>query len=117
MKRTSKFVALAAAASLGLAGCAADATPEATSNGSSSGGSSSSAGCDAVTEVTMLGTIKGEINSQFEDAVGEYNSSQDCYELVIIPENSQAGSFLADVLPKYAAGEAPVRKSQTWPTR
>lgn len=107
MNRTSKFVALAAAASLGLAGCAADATPEATSTGSTSGGSSST-GCETVTEVTMLGTIKGEINSQFEDAVGEYNSSQDCYELVIIPENSQAGSFLADVLPKYAAGEAPV---------
>ena len=108
MKRTSKFLAVAAAAALGLAGCAADATPEATSSASSSASGGSSAACETVTEVTMLGTIKGEINDQFIAAVDDYNSSQDCYEVVVIPENAQAGSFLADVLPKYAAGEAPV---------
>lgn len=107
MRKSTKFVALAAAAMLGLAGCAAD-TSETSAGSSSDSSSDSSSGCESVTEVTMLGTIKGEINDQFIDAVDEYNSAQDCYELVVIPENAQAGSFLADVLPKYAAGEAPV---------
>lgn len=103
MKKASKFIALSAAAMLTLAGCAADAetTTEATS-----GGDTDSA-CE-LTEVTMLGTIKGEINDQFIAAVDNYNSSQECYMIDVIPENAQAGSFLADVLPKYAAGEAPV---------
>lgn len=105
MKTASKFVAISAAAMLTLAGCAADTAPEETT---SAGGTSTTTGCETVTEVPMLGTIKGEINDQFIDAVDTYNSSQDCYEVVVIPENSAAGSFLADVLPKYAAGEAPV---------
>lgn len=109
MVKSTKFVAIAAAAMLGLAGCTADTseTSEGSSSDSASSGDAASV-CETVTEVTMLGTIKGEINDQFIDAVDEYNSSQDCYELVVIPENAQAGSFLADVLPKYAAGEAPV---------
>ena len=89
---------------LTLAGCAADATTEETT----SAAGTTATGCETVTEVSMLGTIKGEINDQFMATVDDYNSSQDCYEVVVIPENSAAGSFLADVLPKYAAGEAPV---------
>lgn len=103
MKKASSFVALSAAALLGLTACAADTADDVVE----SSGDTAAAECE-LTEVSMLGTIKGEINDQFIAAVDEYNGSQDCYEVVVIPENAQAGSFLADVLPKYAAGEAPV---------
>jgi len=103
MRKASSFVALSAAALLGLTACAAETAEEP----AESAGDAAAVDCE-LTEVSMLGTIKGEINDQFIAAVDEYNGSQECYEVVVIPENAQAGSFLADVLPKYAAGEAPV---------
>ena len=107
MKTASKFVAISAAALLTLAGCAADTGSDAGSTTSAAGGTSAEA-CETPTVVTMLGTIKVEIQDQFKDAVDLYNSSNsDCVEVKII-ETAADQTFLANITPLYEAGEAPV---------
>ncbi|ONI41435.1 hypothetical protein AN639_10880 [Candidatus Epulonipiscium fishelsonii] len=55
-------------------------------------------------EVTMLGTIKGEIGKEFEEAVEIYNDSQDNYELVIMPLDGNAFERMTAL---YASGNTP----------
>ena len=98
-RRGFGIASLAVASALVLGGCAASETPEATE---------SAAACETPTVVTMLGTIKVEIQDQFKDAVEEYNSTNtDCVEVKII-ESAADQTFLANITPLYEAGEAPV---------
>jgi raffinose/stachyose/melibiose transport system substrate-binding protein len=66
----------------------------------------SAATCGKRTNVTMLGTIKTEIQDQFLAAVKDYNASQTCYTLKSIPGDSKL-TFLQNVTPMYAAKNAP----------
>lgn len=61
-------------------------------------------------EITMLGTLKSEIAGQFEEAVVAYNSSQDAYELVIIPLPG-GGATLETATAMYSSGNAPTMMS------
>jgi len=64
------------------------------------------ASCSKKTTVTMLGTIKPEIQDQFLAAVKDYNKSQKCYTLKSIPGDRKL-TFLQNVTPMYAAHHAP----------
>ena len=66
----------------------------------------SAATCSKKTAVTMLGTIKPEIQDQFLAAVASYNKSQNCYTLKSIPGDRNL-TFLQNVTPRYAAKDAP----------
>ena len=66
----------------------------------------SAATCKKKTTVTMLGTIKVEIQDQFLAAASSYNKSQNCYTLKSIPGDRNI-TFLQNVTPKYAAKDAP----------
>ncbi len=66
----------------------------------------SAATCSKKTTVTMLGTIKPEIQNEFLAAVASYNKSQNCYTLKSIPGDRNL-TFLQNVTPKYAANDAP----------
>lgn len=94
-KLIKKLIAVAVTAGLvtTLSACA----PAETGNG---------AACETKTKVTMLGTIKTEIQDEFLAAVDEYNSSQECYEVESIAGTPDL-TFLANVTPMYAANEAP----------
>jgi raffinose/stachyose/melibiose transport system substrate-binding protein len=92
MKKTKLGVVLAASAvALSLVSVAPTAT---------------AATCAKKTTVTMLGTIKPEIQDQFLAAVSSYNKSQNCYNLKSIPGDRNI-TFLQNVTPKYAAKDAP----------
>jgi raffinose/stachyose/melibiose transport system substrate-binding protein len=56
------------------------------------------------TRVTVLGTLKSEIASQFEAAVADYNASQDQYEVVTVPLDTDP---LEKMSALYASGNAP----------
>jgi raffinose/stachyose/melibiose transport system substrate-binding protein len=61
----------------------------------------------AKTTVTMLGTIKPEIQDQFLAAVADYNASNGkCYTVKSIPGDRKL-TFLQNVTPMYAAKHAP----------
>jgi raffinose/stachyose/melibiose transport system substrate-binding protein len=94
MKKFTKFGAVALASALAVSALAAT-TPAA-----------SAATCAKKTEVTMLGTIKVEIQDQFLAAVKKYNSSQKCYTLKTIIGDKKL-TFLQNVTPMYAAKNAP----------
>ena len=68
--------------------------------------SATAATCTKKTAVTMLGTIKPEIQDQFLAAVATYNKSQNCYTLKSIPGDRNI-TFLQNVTPMYAANNAP----------
>ena len=68
--------------------------------------SATAATCTKKATVTMLGTIKPEIQDQFLAAVSSYNRSQNCYTLKSIT-NDRSITFLQNVTPKYAAKDAP----------
>ena len=68
--------------------------------------SATAATCTKKATVTMLGTIKPEIQDQFLAAVSSYNRSQNCYTLKSIPGDRNI-TFLQNVTPKYAAKDAP----------
>ena len=68
--------------------------------------SATAATCKKKTTVTMLGTIKVEIQDQFLAAASSYNKSQSCYTLKSIPGDRNI-TFLQNVTPKYAAKDAP----------
>lgn len=55
-------------------------------------------------QVTMLGTLKPEISKQVEAAIAAYNSSQDQYEIVVIPLDSNPVEKMTTL---YASGNAP----------
>lgn len=93
MKKFTKFGALALAAALSVSVVAAT-TP------------ASAATCATKTKVTMLGTIKVEIQDQFLAAVKEYNASQSCYTVTSVPGDGKL-TFLQNVTPLYAAKNAP----------
>jgi len=93
MKKFTKFGALALASALSLT--VLTVAP-----------SASAATCTKKTTVTMLGTIKPEIQDQFLAAVASYNKSQNCYTLKSIPGDRNL-TFLQNVTPKYAAKDAP----------
>jgi len=104
LRRSSSALVGIVASALVLSGCAAGS--ESTTTETSSG--AQAVGCETPTTVTMLGTIKVEIQDQFKDAVAEYNSSNsDCVEVKII-ESAADQTFLANITPLYEAGEAPV---------
>ena len=92
MKKFSKVAAIALAASLAVTALSAPAANAAT--------------CTTKTKVTMLGTIKIEIQDQFKSAVADYNASQKCYTVDII-EADRKLTFLQVVNPMYAAKKAP----------
>ena len=69
--------------------------------------SATAATCGKRTTVTMLGTIKIEIQDQFLAAVKDYNASQSCYTLKSIPGASGQVTFLQQITPMYAAHNAP----------
>jgi raffinose/stachyose/melibiose transport system substrate-binding protein len=94
MKKFAKFGAVALASALAVSALAAT-TPAA-----------SAATCAKKTEVTMLGTIKVEIQDQFLAAVKKYNASQKCYTLKTIIGDKKL-TFLQNVTPMYAAKNAP----------
>lgn len=102
MKKKLAASLLAAGVVVALTACATSSEPTETSSTSAG----APAACESKTEVTMLGTIKIEIQDEFLAAVDDYNSSQDCYEVVSIPGNNDL-TFLANVTPMYAANEAP----------
>jgi raffinose/stachyose/melibiose transport system substrate-binding protein len=56
--------------------------------------------------VTMLGTIKPEIQDQFLGAVADYNKSQTCFVVKSVPGDRKL-TFLQNVTPMYAAKNAP----------
>ena len=93
MKKFTKFGAIALTAALTVSVVAA--TSPATA-----------ATCATKTKVTMLGTIKPEIQDQFLAAVDEYNKSQSCYTVESIPGDRKL-TFLQNVTPMYAAKNAP----------
>ena len=93
MNKVSKFAAIAAASALALSGLVSAAP-------------ASAASCATKTNVTMLGTIKSEIQDQFLAAVKDYNASQNCYAVTSIP-GDKALTFLQNVTPMYAAHHAP----------
>ena len=93
MKKFTKFGALALASALSVSVIAATSP-------------ASAATCATKTKVTMLGTIKPEIQDQFLAAVKEYNASQSCYTLESIPGDRKL-TFLQNVTPMYAAKNAP----------
>ena len=64
------------------------------------------ASCPKKATVTMLGTIKPEIQDQFLAAVADYNKSQKCYTVKSIPGDRKL-TFLQNVTPMYAAKRAP----------
>lgn len=66
-----------------------------------------STSCKKPTQVTMLGTIKIEIQDQFLAAVKDYNSSQNCYVVKTLTGVSGQTTFLQTVTPMYAAHNAP----------
>jgi raffinose/stachyose/melibiose transport system substrate-binding protein len=66
----------------------------------------SAAACPKKATVTMLGTIKPEIQDQFLAAVADYNKSQKCYTVKSIPGDRKL-TFLQNVTPMYAAKKAP----------
>jgi raffinose/stachyose/melibiose transport system substrate-binding protein len=92
MKKTKLGVVLAASA---VALSVTVALPTATA-----------ATCAKKTTVTMLGTIKVEIQDQFLAAASSYNKSQNCYTLKSFPGDRNI-TFLQNVTPKYAAKDAP----------
>jgi len=92
MKKATKLGALALAAVLTTSLTVATSAHAAT--------------CGKRTTVTMLGTIKPEIQDQFLAAVADYNKSQSCYTLKSIP-GDRSLTFLQNVTPMYAAKNAP----------
>ncbi len=65
-----------------------------------------------VVEITMLGTLKSEIATQFESAVAAYNGSQDAYNLSIIPLPG-GGATLETATAMYSSGNAPTLMSMS----
>jgi len=94
MKKVAKVGALALAAALALSVTVVAQAPAASYT------------CAKKTTVTMLGTIKPEIQDQFLAAVADYNKSQSCYTLKSIPGDRNL-TFLQNVTPMYAAKHAP----------
>jgi raffinose/stachyose/melibiose transport system substrate-binding protein len=92
MKKVSKVAAIALAASLAVTALSAPAA--------------NAAPCPKKANVTMLGTIKPEIQDQFLAAVKKYNASQKCYTVKSIPGDRKL-TFLQNVTPMYAAKKAP----------
>jgi len=92
MKKASKVAAIALAASLAVTALSAPAA--------------NAAPCPKKANVTMLGTIKPEIQDQFLAAVKAYNASQKCYTVKSIPGDRKL-TFLQNVTPMYAAKKAP----------
>jgi raffinose/stachyose/melibiose transport system substrate-binding protein len=95
MKKATKFGALALATV--VASSVVLASPSATAAGN----------CSSRTTVTMLGTIKVEIQDQFLAAVKDYNNSQKCYTIKSIPGATGQVTFLQQITPMYAAHNAP----------
>ena len=62
--------------------------------------------CPRKATVTMLGTIKPEIQDQFLATVAEYNKAQSCYTVKSVPGDRKL-TFLQNVTPMYAAKNAP----------
>ncbi len=94
MKKSMKLGAVALASALSLS-VIAIATPSASANT-----------CPKKATVTMLGTIKPEIQDQFLAAVADYNKAQNCYTVKSIPGDRKL-TFLQNVTPMYAAKNAP----------
>jgi raffinose/stachyose/melibiose transport system substrate-binding protein len=94
MKKSMKLGAIALASTLSLS-LIAIATPSASANT-----------CPRKATVTMLGTIKPEIQDQFLAAVSDYNKSQNCYTVKSVPGDRKL-TFLQNVTPMYAAKNAP----------
>jgi raffinose/stachyose/melibiose transport system substrate-binding protein len=92
MKKATKFAAIALASALAVSVVSAPAA--------------NAAPCPKKANVTMLGTIKPEIQTQFLDAVKKYNASQKCYTVKSIPGDRKL-TFLQNVTPLYAAKRAP----------
>jgi raffinose/stachyose/melibiose transport system substrate-binding protein len=94
MKKAMKVGALALTAVVALSVAVAAPAPAASTK------------CAKKTIVTMLGTIKPEIQDQFLAAVKDYNKTQSCYTLVSLV-NDRSLTFLQNVTPMYAAKHAP----------
>ena len=92
MKKATKFGAIALASVVAL-------VPAVSSP-------AQAAACPKKATVTMLGTIKIEIQDQFLAAVADYNKSQKCYTVKSIPGDRKL-TFLQNVTPMYAARRAP----------
>ncbi len=93
MKKATKFAAIALASALAVSVVSAPAANAAPA-------------CPKKANVTMLGTIKPEIQDQFLKAVAAYNKSQKCYTVKSIPGDRKL-TFLQNVTPMYAAKNAP----------
>jgi len=116
MKRIG-WRALAVLATLGIAAtaCGSDdsaSSPDTTaaSAATTADGGTAAAGTEAAptgetVDITILGTLKPEIETQFEAAVDAYNSSQSAYHLSIIP--LPTGEFMQTATAMYSSGNAP----------
>jgi raffinose/stachyose/melibiose transport system substrate-binding protein len=92
MKKIAKFAAVALASALAVSVVAPAAVAAPT--------------CAKRTNLTMLGTIKPEIQTEFLAAVKAYNASQRCYTVKSLPGDRKL-TFLQNVTPMYAAKKAP----------
>ncbi len=111
-----RLVGILAALALLLAACGSDdagtETSDAGNGADDTAGSDESSGEDAgdaapsgeTVEVTILGTIKGEIGTQFESAMAAYNDSQDAYEIVSVPMDGS--NPVEKMTTLYASGNA-----------
>lgn len=86
-----------AAAEASATAAAEEATAEASASAEPASGET--------TGITILGTLKPEIATQFEAAVAAYNASQSAYELEIVP--LPQGEFLQTATAMYSSGNAP----------
>jgi len=93
MNKTKKLGFLALASAVTMSMVVAVPAPAATA-------------CPKKATVTMLATIKIEIQDQFLAAVADYNKSQKCYTVKSIPGDRKL-TFLQNVTPMYAAKNAP----------
>jgi raffinose/stachyose/melibiose transport system substrate-binding protein len=92
MRTSNKFAAVALASALAISVIAPAAVAAPT--------------CAKKANVTMLGTIKPEIQTEFLNAVKAYNASQTCYTVKSLPGDRKL-TFLQNVTPMYAAKKAP----------
>jgi raffinose/stachyose/melibiose transport system substrate-binding protein len=92
MRTSAKFAAVALASALAVSVIAPAAVAAPT--------------CAKKANVTMLGTIKPEIQTEFLNAVKAYNASQTCYTVKSLPGDRKL-TFLQNVTPMYAAKKAP----------
>ncbi|BAN03566.1 ABC transporter substrate-binding protein [Ilumatobacter coccineus] len=110
MRSTKLFRVAAVTACLGLvaAACGSDddsSAGDTTAASADSTGTDEPANSGETVGITILGTLKAEIEEPFAEAVEAYNASQSAYELESLPLGG--GEFLQTATGLYSSGNAP----------